>query len=232
MRDTWVSFALIVACLLIALALLGGNISHLANIVEDNPKVKTIKFVTVFNAVCFLGVVAIIILSITGTIQLTDSSKTMIASAITSLVILVLGNLCPKLPYSRHTGLRLPWTLADESTWILAHRILGYTAIPFGISNIIAMFSFQAPNIREGFAIGTFCCGLLFPLLSLPFISTRSVDQVIEVVGILFYSILDPFAMAVYVCYSLNSLRKLTTKIVHAIVQEVHHELCFESSIY
>lgn len=34
-RDTWVSFALIVACLLIALALLGGNISHLANIVED-----------------------------------------------------------------------------------------------------------------------------------------------------------------------------------------------------
>lgn len=28
-RDTWVSFALIVACLLIALALLGGNISHL-----------------------------------------------------------------------------------------------------------------------------------------------------------------------------------------------------------
>ena len=50
-RDTWVSFALIVACLLIALALLGGNISHLANIVEDNPKVKTIKFVTVFNAV-------------------------------------------------------------------------------------------------------------------------------------------------------------------------------------
>lgn len=162
-RDTWVSFALIVACLLIALALLGGNISHLANIAEDNPKVKTIKFVTVFNAVCFLGVVAIIILCITGTIQLTDSSETMIASAITSLVILVLGNLCPKLPYSRHTGLRLPWTLADESTWILAHRILGYTAIPFGISNIIAMFSFQAPNIREGFAIGTFLLWVAIP---------------------------------------------------------------------
>ncbi len=143
-RDTWVSFALIVACLLIALALLGGNISHLANIAEDNP-------------------MAIIILSIKGTIQLTDSSETMIASAITSLVILVLGNLCPKLPYSRHTGLRLPWTLADESTWILAHRILGYTAIPFGISNIIAMFSFQAPNIREGFAIGTFLLWVAIP---------------------------------------------------------------------
>lgn len=140
-----------------------ANGDIVANIAEDNPKVKTIKFVTVFNAVCFLGVVAIIILSITGTIQLTDSSETMIASAITSLVILVLGNLCPKLPYSRHTGLRLPWTLADESTWILAHRILGYTAIPFGISNIIAMFSFQAPNIREGFAIGTFLLWVAIP---------------------------------------------------------------------
>ena len=162
-RDTWVSFALIVACLLIALALLGGNISHLANIAEDNPKVKTIRFVTVFNAVCFLGVVALIILSITGPIQLTDSSESMIASAITSLVILVLGNLCPKLPYSRHTGLRLSWTLADESTWILAHRILGYTSIPFGVSNIIAMFSFQAPNIRGGFAIGTFLLWVAIP---------------------------------------------------------------------
>ena len=128
-RDTWVSFALIVACLLIALALLGGNISHLANIAEDNPKVKTIRFVTVFNAVCFLGVVALIILSITGAIQLTDSSESMIASAITSLVILVLG----------------------------------YTSIPFGVSNIIAMFSFQAPNIRGGFAIGTFLLWVAIP---------------------------------------------------------------------
>lgn len=162
-RNTWVSFALIVACLLIALALLGGNISHLSKIAEDNPKVKTIKFVTVFNAICFLGVVSLIILSITETIQLTDRSETMIASAITSLVILVLGNVCPKLPYSRHTGLRLPWTLADESTWILAHRILGYTAIPFGVSNIIAVFSFQSPNICEGFAIGTFLLWVAIP---------------------------------------------------------------------
>lgn len=35
------------------------------------------------------------------------------------------GNLAPKLPFSRHTGLRLPWTAADEDTWIVAHRILG-----------------------------------------------------------------------------------------------------------
>ena len=67
-----------------------------------------------------------------------------------------MGNFCPKLPYSKYTGLRLPWTLADEATWILAHRILGYTAIPIGVSNIIAMFTFHETTIRNGFAVGAF----------------------------------------------------------------------------
>ena len=155
-QNAWVSLALIVGCLLIALVLLWNNISLLSNIAEDNPKNKTIRFVTVFDAVCLLTVVAIVVLNAIGAIKLTDSSESMLASAITSIVILVLGNLCPKLPYSRHTGLRLPWTLADESTWILAHRILGYTAIPIGLSNVIAMFSFQEASIRSGFAIGAF----------------------------------------------------------------------------
>lgn len=155
-RNTWVSLVLIAVCLLIALALLGKNISLLYNITDDNPNKKTIRLVTVFNAVCFLAVIIIVVLNVTGRIKLTDNSESMLASAITSLVILILGNLCPKLPYSKYTGLRLPWTLADEATWILAHRILGYTAIPIGVSNIIAMFTFHETTIRNGFAVGAF----------------------------------------------------------------------------
>lgn len=52
-RNTWVSLVLIAVCLLIALALLGKNISLLYNITDDNPNKKTIRLVTVFNAVCF-----------------------------------------------------------------------------------------------------------------------------------------------------------------------------------
>ena len=43
-----------------------------------------------------------------------------------------MGYISPKLPFTRHTGLRLPWTVADEETWNVAHRILGIVAIPVG----------------------------------------------------------------------------------------------------
>lgn len=118
-RNTWVSLVLIAVCLLIALALLGKNMSLLYNITDDNPNKKTIRLVTVFNAVYFLAVIIIVVLNVTGRIKLTDNSESMLVSVITSLVILILGNLCPKLPYSKYTGLRLPWTLADEATWML-----------------------------------------------------------------------------------------------------------------
>ncbi len=41
-----------------------------------------------------------------------------------------IGIVSPKLPYNRHTGLRLPWTVRDEDTWKNAHRILGFISFP------------------------------------------------------------------------------------------------------
>ena len=38
------------------------------------------------------------------------------------------------LPFSRHTGLRLPWTVQDEDTWKIAHKVLGYLSLPVAIS--------------------------------------------------------------------------------------------------
>lgn len=40
------------------------------------------------------------------------------------------GALAPRLPYQRHTGLRLPWTVSDEDTWNLAHKIIGFISLP------------------------------------------------------------------------------------------------------
>lgn len=50
-----------------------------------------------------------------------------------------MGYISPKLPFTRHTGLRLPWTVADEETWNVAHRILGIVAIPVGVFYIGAV---------------------------------------------------------------------------------------------
>lgn len=35
-----------------------------------------------------------------------------------------------RLPFNRHTGLRLPWTVHDEDTWNVAHRVLHDLSIP------------------------------------------------------------------------------------------------------
>ena len=47
--------------------------------------------------------------------------------------MLFFGNVAPKIPFNRYTGLRLPWTVRDEDTWIVAHRVLGYVSVPIAI---------------------------------------------------------------------------------------------------
>ena len=41
------------------------------------------------------------------------------------LLFLCIGNILPKCPYSRTTGIRLPWTLASEKNWFATHRFAG-----------------------------------------------------------------------------------------------------------
>jgi uncharacterized membrane protein len=53
---------------------------------------------------------------------------------------LVFGNVSPKIPFNRYLGLRLPWTIRDEETWKIAHKILGYSAFPVAIIQFILIF--------------------------------------------------------------------------------------------
>lgn len=65
-------------------------------------------------------------------------------------VMILSGLISPRLPFNRHTGLRLPWTVQDEDTWNVAHRILGYTAVPtalFYIAGALAVDRFEAVTL-------------------------------------------------------------------------------------
>ena len=53
--------------------------------------------------------------------------------AVVSCVIIFSGIVSPKLPYNKHTGLRLPWTVQDEDTWNVAHRIIGLVSLPIAL---------------------------------------------------------------------------------------------------
>ncbi len=116
--------ALSAACLVI----LYRNMDSLTGYSEENPKNRTMKWITVFNGVLLLLCIGVVWLGENG--YLGNVSEEWLAVALVSVVMVVLGNLAPKIPFNRYTGLRLPWTVRDEDTWRLAHRILGYISFP------------------------------------------------------------------------------------------------------
>lgn len=128
-KNKWIALALMVVCVLAAVAILYRHLAELTDLSSTNPKMKTLKMVTVFNTGVLVVCVIFALLLATNMIQLEDGGR-YLAAAILSAVMLFAGNIAPKLPFNKHTGLRLPWTVTDERTWIVAHRILGYVSIP------------------------------------------------------------------------------------------------------
>lgn len=127
-------------------AILYPNLAKLSNVSADNPKVRPLRAVTVFNAV-FIGVIILLVvvfgqlekrgvlaelLSRMSDAEINTASKAAMA-LILAVPMLFFGNIAPQIPFNRYTGLRLPWTVRDEETWIVAHRVLGYISIPAAI---------------------------------------------------------------------------------------------------
>lgn len=74
-----------------------------------------------------------------GVVSVGERQEEYFAAMIIVVVIIFFGYISPKLPYNRHTGLRLPWTVQDEETWNVAHQILGIISIPLGIVYLIML---------------------------------------------------------------------------------------------
>lgn len=145
-RNAAASTVLTLICVFASLAILYPNLAKLSNVSEENPKGKTLRSVTVF-AVVFIGVIVLLALIITqlekrglldGLIgSLSEGQLNVVQKFFMALFlavpVLFFGNIAPKIPFNRYTGLRLPWTVRDEETWIVAHRVLGYISIPIAI---------------------------------------------------------------------------------------------------
>ena len=145
-RNTMVSAILTLICVFASLAVLYLNLAKLSNVSEDNPKVKTLQSVTIFTVV-FFGIVVLLAVII-GSLEkrgalaalfngMSEEQINIVSKAFMALVlavpVLFFGNVAPKIPFNRYTGLRLPWTVRDEETWIVAHRVLGYISGPIAI---------------------------------------------------------------------------------------------------
>ena len=61
------------------------------------------------------------------------------------LLMIILGNYMGKIKQNRHLGIRIPWTLKNETVWKKTHRLGGFTGVAGGLvltlSGVIGLFS-------------------------------------------------------------------------------------------
>lgn len=132
-KNAVVSIVLSGGCVLLAVLVLYRNMALLTSITTDDMRMKTLRLTTVFNVgVLLLGIV-MAVLTAADVITFSESGEKMFAMLLIACIMVFAGLVSPKLPFTRHTGLRLPWTVRDQDTWNLAHRIIGYISLPVAL---------------------------------------------------------------------------------------------------
>ena len=128
-----VSAVLSGGCILAAVFILYHNLALMTSVTTDDIKLKVLRITTIFNICILAAGIILSALTASGVLQFSEQEEKMTAMFVTACIMIFTGIVSPKLPFTRHTGLRLPWTIRDEETWNLAHRILGYISLPLAL---------------------------------------------------------------------------------------------------
>lgn len=102
----------------------------------------SISIMCISVVILLLIIVGYIILKDFQIIVLSDTQEYFFSEILVLSFMALLGSCANALPFNKHVGLRLPWTLADYQTWRYAHKLLHeltFPAILFSIA-ILKMF--------------------------------------------------------------------------------------------
>lgn len=162
-HNAMVSLILVGLCMGGALLILYRNLSLFSQSTVSASQMKALKVVTIFNASLLAVLVVCCGLMQAGIFTLTEQQECWMAVGVVACLLLFFGALSPRLPYQRHTGLRLPWTVNDEETWNLAYKIIGVIALPITLLYVAAAWSF--PDIES---IGKASAAAVLLYISIP----------------------------------------------------------------
>ena len=128
---------------------------------------KTTSVILIFNIFIFL--IALIAVYLKGNNLINKTQEYYLAYMIEVMFLAFFGYIAPKIPYNRYVGLRLPWIVADESTWIYAHKLCRRITIPLitlsTILFIIAHLVFNNYHYMYNIAIGLILVYVAIPSL-------------------------------------------------------------------
>lgn len=136
-----VSIFLVGGCILTALVILYRNLALLTRVTTADMRIGTLKVATIFNFVILVLALVVAALDRGAVTELAETEGKLLAMGVVCAVILFGGIISPRLPFNRHTGLRLPWTVQDEDTWNVAHRVIGYISLPVVLLYLAAAFT-------------------------------------------------------------------------------------------
>ena len=129
-KNEVVSILMAGICMLIAGIVLYRNLALFTSLTTDDLRLGIFRVTTLCNiSILIIGIV-FAFLSAVDVITFSENGVKLFAMVLLSCIMVFIGIVSPKLPYNRHTGLRLPWTVRDEDTWKIAHRILGFISFP------------------------------------------------------------------------------------------------------
>ena len=143
------------ACMLTMLAILYRNLTLFTGAAADKAGIGALRAATIFDAVVLLLALTVAALDKTALAALSEDGERLLAAVIMCGIMLFGGFISPRLPYNRHTGLRLPWTVRDEDTWNVAHRVLGYISLPMTMLYLAAALTVRSADAAA--AAATVC---------------------------------------------------------------------------
>lgn len=169
-KNPVVSAVSVGVCVLLALGILYRNLSLLSQGTMTPTQNRLLKVVTVFDGVLFVGLVVLSVLVGTERVVFSQTQEKWLLVGLFSCLFLFFGAVSPRLPFQRHTGLRLPWTVLDEPTWNLAHKILGMLALPITVLYVAVSLSCKDVDAVARASVGALLLYIAIPgLLSLIF---------------------------------------------------------------
>lgn len=155
-KNEIISILLVGFCLLFAVSILYRNLALLTSVTTNDVKIGVLRITTFFDIGVLIIGILVSLLTAFDAIAFTENGEKMLAMLLISCVILFAGIVSPKLPFSRHTGLRLPWTVQDEETWNIAHKIIGYISLP-----VVLLYLACAWTIKN-FEVVTLCAMVIW----------------------------------------------------------------------
>lgn len=132
-RNPLAAACLVGLCFLAAAVVLYRNLPLLTAPAAGAGKLRLLRLTTLFNLAVLGGAVLTAALMGSGVLQLSREEEGFLAMLAVGILMILSGIISPRLPFNRHTGLRLPWTVQDEDAWNTAHQVIGCTAVPIAL---------------------------------------------------------------------------------------------------